>query len=94
MHGNSVVMKGNDMFSREMARAIYSLRRLDKVHHDELRAVIVIADNSTQARRLAAHVCGDESAEIWLGFDYVNAEIIAFDPLLPNGIICRDFLHG
>lgn len=44
---------------------IYHLHRADPIGYDQARAMVVIADSATDARRLAAQHCWDEGPEVW-----------------------------
>lgn len=73
---------------------LYHLRRLDEIDgRDQMRAIVIAADDEDKARAYAALESGDEGKDLWFG-PFVDCYEIGLAFVGDPGVIVADHVEG
>jgi hypothetical protein len=70
---------------------IFKVGRVSYPKYDEMKEIIVVAENEDKARFMASQNAGDEGNQFWL--DKVESFCIEITPDY-EGVVCRNFNNG
>ena len=81
-----------------LEKKLFLLTSLEDRGYDEANGFVILADDSKQAREIAAQKCGDEGVDVWMQAHLSKCELIGCASGLwtnrKSQVVLRDFNTG